>query len=327
MLFLVTGVAGFIGHNIALRLLRAGHRVVGVDNLNDYYTVELKQARLERLQGLPGFRFERLDLAEPEALLSLPERDDVDRVIHLAAQAGVRHSIEAPFDYARSNLLGHLSVLEFCRLARHRPLLVYASSSSVYGKHLQAPFRESDPVNLPESLYAATKCADELMSSSYASLYGLEQIGVRFFTVYGAWGRPDMAYWIFTDKILRGEPIRVFNHGDLLRDFTYIEDVLDGIEAMALREPRFESDLPHTVYNIGHNRPVRLMDFIAEIERAVGREAVKIMEPMQPGDVPLTCADITRAARDYGYAPKTPLSEGIAAFVEWFHTWKRRSRV
>lgn len=319
MLFLVTGVAGFIGSRVALRLLEGGHRVVGVDNLNPYYDVGLKQRRLAFLDGHTRFRFEVLDIADHAALMALPERDEVDRVIHLAAQAGVRYSIEDPFAYASANLTGHLSVLEFCRHARNLSLLAYASSSSVYGDSTPAPFREDAAVDAPVSLYAATKRADELMSLAYAKLYGIHQIGMRFFTVYGPWGRPDMAYWSFTDKILRDEPIQVFNGGQMKRDFTYIDDAVLGIEAIATGAAEFSGlERPHKLYNIGHNQPVALLDFIAGIERATGKTAKLFMQPMQPGDVTETCADISRMQRDYDYAPGVSLAEGLARFVDWF---------
>ena len=321
MHFLVTGVAGFIGHRTALALLAAGHSVVGVDNLNDYYDTRLKHARLKRFDGLPGFRFQELDLADHEGLMALPERDEIDRVVHLAAQAGVRYSIENPFAYASSNLTGHLSVLEFCRHANKKPMLVYASSSSVYGMNAVAPFREDADVGFPVSLYAATKRSDELMSRTYAHLYDLQQIGLRFFTVYGPWGRPDMAYWSFTDRILKGEPIHVFNGGKMQRDFTYIDDIIDGVMKIVTGTPVLGKEgRPHRLYNIGNNKPVSLMDFIGEIESAVGRKAEMIMEPMQPGDVKATCADISAIEADYGFAPKTELSTGILKFVDWYRS-------
>lgn len=321
MQFLVTGVAGFIGSRVALSLLESGHSVVGLDNVNDYYSVALKQARLNQLKAYEKFRFEKMDLADHEALLAIPERDEIDRVIHLAAQAGVRYSLENPFAYAASNLTGHLAVLEFCRRAAKAPLLAYASSSSVYGDGAEAPFREDSEVNKPVSLYAATKRADELMSLTYAKLYGIEQIGMRFFTVYGPWGRPDMAYWSFTDRILRGETIRVFNGGKMKRDFTYIDDAVAGVTSIALGTADFTAEeRPHKLYNIGHNQPVALLDFIGEIERATGKQARMAMEPMQPGDVTETCADISRMQADYGYTPQVSLSEGIDRFVNWFRS-------
>lgn len=321
MQFLITGVAGFIGSRVALSLLEGGHGVIGLDNLNEYYSVTLKNARLHQLQAFENFRFEKMDLAAHDALLALPERDEIDRVIHLAAQAGVRYSLENPFAYASSNLTGHLSVLEFCRRAAKAPMLAYASSSSVYGDGAEAPFREDAPVDQPVSLYAATKRADELMSLTYAKLYGIQQVGMRFFTVYGPWGRPDMAYWSFTDRILRGETIRVFNGGQMRRDFTYIDDAVSGVTAIALGNADFSQvQRPHKIYNIGHNQPVQLLDFIGEIERATGVQARMAMEPMQPGDVTETCADITRMQSDYDYDPKVSLGEGIDRFVEWFRT-------
>ena len=319
MKFLITGVAGFIGSQIAKALLEEGHDIVGIDNLNAYYDVALKQARLHQLSANRNFRFQKLDIADHEKLLALPELDTVDRVIHLAAQAGVRYSLENPFAYAESNMTGHLSVLEFCRRAAKMPLLIYASSSSVYGDDAVAPFREDANVDRPVSLYAATKRADELMSQAYAKLYDIRQIGVRFFTVYGPWGRPDMAYWSFTDRILRGETIRVFNQGRMKRDFTFIADAIAGLKAIATQRAVFvEGERAHKLYNIGHNQPVALMDFIRTIEKATGKTARIALEPMQPGDVTETCADISRMQADYGYNPSVSLADGIGQFVDWF---------
>ncbi|MEO0551102.1 MAG: GDP-mannose 4,6-dehydratase [Pseudomonadota bacterium] len=321
MQFLITGVAGFIGSQVSAALLDSGHRVFGIDNLNDYYSVDLKRARLKALQDRPDFEFRQLDLADHEAILALPERDEIDRVIHLGAQAGVRYSLENPFAYAASNLTGHLSVLEFCRHAAKKPMLAYASSSSVYGETALPPFHEEAPVNDPVSLYAATKRADELMSQTYAKLYGIGQIGMRFFTVYGPWGRPDMAYWSFTEKILSGEKIRVFNQGRMKRDFTFIDDAVAGVVAIATRRADFANLLrPHRIYNVGHNQPIALLDFIKTIERATGKVANMVMEAMQPGDVTETCADISRMQADYGYNPKVTLEDGIGQFVDWYRS-------
>ncbi|MEE2877375.1 MAG: NAD-dependent epimerase/dehydratase family protein [Pseudomonadota bacterium] len=319
MRFLVTGVAGFIGSQISKALLEEGHSVLGLDNLNAYYDVAFKQERLHQLERLDGFEFRKLDIADHDRLLALPERDTIDRVVHLAAQAGVRYSLENPFAYAASNLTGHLAVLEFCRRAAKAPMLVYASSSSVYGDDAVAPFTEDANVDRPVSLYAATKRADELMSQAYSKLYDLQQVGVRFFTVYGPWGRPDMAYWSFTDRILRGETIRVFNGGKMKRDFTYIDDAIAGLKAIATGTPKFvDGERSHKLYNIGHNQPVELMDFIRTIEAATGKTARIALEPMQPGDVTETCADISRMQADYGYSPAVNLEQGIGRFVDWF---------
>jgi UDP-glucuronate 4-epimerase len=318
---LVTGAAGFVGYSVSLALLERGINVIGVDNLNDYYPVTLKQARLDRLSAHAGFTFHCHDISDHAGLLALPSMNDVDVVIHLAAQAGVRYSLENPFVYAASNLVGHLSILELVRQSPKQPLLVYASSSSVYGANTKVPFSESDPVNSPVSLYAATKRADELMSESYARLYGMHQIGLRFFTVYGPWGRPDMAYWSFAEKILAGEPIKVFNHGKLERDFTYIDDVVAGVIATALQPMKPQGDVPHRIYNIGNNSPVQLMRFIEILEQAIGKKAHIQFLPMQPGDVHSTYADISAIAADYGFAPSTPLETGIPVFVDWFRAY------
>jgi len=319
---LVTGAAGFIGMHVAERLLSAGRRVIGVDNLNAYYPAALKRARLERLGAHPGFCFHELDIADHDALAAAPGAAECDVVIHLAAQAGVRYSLENPFAYASSNLTGHLSVLEFARHAPLRPRMIYASSSSVYGKNAKTPFSERDRVDAPVSLYAATKRADELMSEAYARLYGMELIGLRFFTVYGPWGRPDMGYWLFAERILAGEPIRIFNNGDMQRDFTYIDDIVSGVVSTALEPFRPTGDAPHRIYNIGNNRPVALMRFIEILEEAIGRTARKEFLPMQPGDVYATYADITALSQDYGFAPTTSLEEGIPKFIEWFKAYK-----
>lgn len=318
---LLTGVAGFIGATVAHALLDRGIKVIGVDNLNEYYPVALKRARLDRLTQREGFSFSETDIADYERLSTVHGAADADVIIHLAAQAGVRYSLEHPFVYAASNLVGHLSVLEFARHAPKRPSLVYASSSSVYGANTKVPFSESAPVDNPVSLYAATKRADELMSESYARLYGIPQVGLRFFTVYGPWGRPDMAYWSFAERILRGEPIKVFNHGKLERDFTYIDDVVSGVLAVALRPMNFTGDVPHRIYNIGNSSPVKLLKFIEILETAIGRKAVIQLEPMQPGDVHSTFADISAISADYGFAPATPLETGLPIFVDWLRDY------
>jgi len=278
---LITGIAGFIGFHVARQLAKRGFVVTGVDNFNDYYDVALKDARVAQLGD--AVRVERMDIADHQVFAALVQETQPDVVIHLAAQAGVRYSLENPFAYARSNLLGHLSVLEACRAHEGLSHLVYASSSSVYGGNTKVPFSETDPVDLPVSLYAATKRSDELMSSSYAHLFGLKQIGLRFFTVYGEWGRPDMAYWSFTKRILAGEPIHVFNHGKMRRDFTYIDDIVDGVVTTSLQAPVFaEGERPARVYNIGNNQPVELMRMIEILEETTGCKAQIKFEEMQP---------------------------------------------
>ena len=322
MAVLVTGAAGFIGAHVAAALAARGEAVIGVDNLDPYYSVALKRARLAALGQ--GVRFVEADFAEPAALSAALAGADIDRIVHLGAQPGVRYSIEQPFAYARANLLGHLSILE---LARNKKIkhLVYASSSSVYGGNAQLPFAIGDRVDHPVSLYAATKKADELMSESYAHLYRLPQTGLRFFTVYGPWGRPDMAVWLFTDAILNGRPIRVFNEGRMKRDFTYIDDIVAGVVAALDRPPADDggakpggSTTPHALYNLGNNRAEELGRLIDVIEQACGRPAIRDLQPMQPGDVPATYADIADAARDLGFAPATPIEEGVPRFVDWF---------
>jgi UDP-glucuronate 4-epimerase len=317
----LTGAAGFIGFHVANALLDLGIAVTGVDNLNDYYPVALKRDRLAQLAQREGFRFIELDIADHDALKAAAPAD-TGVVIHLAAQAGVRYSIENPFAYAQSNLVGHLSVLEMVRHHPNRPRLAYASSSSVYGDTAVAPYSETARVDHPVSLYAATKRSNELTSEAYAKLYGLDQVGLRFFTVYGPWGRPDMAYWTFTRDIIEGHPIKVFNNGELERDFTWIGDIVSGVVATAMQAPATPQPL-HRVYNIGNNHPVQLGRFIAIIEEAVGRKAERIMLPMQAGDVRATCANIDALQRDYGYAPTTKLEEGIPRFVAWYRAWTK----
>jgi UDP-glucuronate 4-epimerase len=314
---LVTGAAGFIGHATAHRLLDRGEAVIGIDNCNAYYDPALKDARLATLTAREGFTFHRGDIAEPGAVAAIIEASGVRRVVHLAAQAGVRYSIEQPFAYEHSNLDGHLRVLEACRHAPDFVHLVYASSSSVYGDRQmgKAGFSENDAAVSPVSLYAATKRSCELMSHSYAHLYGLPQTGLRFFTVYGPWGRPDMAYFLFARKILTGEPIEVFGQGQMARDFTYIDDIVDGVVGALDHAPE-----PGTnrILNIGDNRPVGLMTMIETLETALGRTAEKIMKPMQPGDVTATWADVTKISALTGYRPKVLLEEGLARFSRWF---------
>ncbi|OPZ28648.1 MAG: UDP-glucose 4-epimerase [Lentisphaerae bacterium ADurb.BinA184] len=318
---LITGTAGFIGYHLAEAMLAGGWRVVGYDNFNDYYDVRLKEARHRRLEARAGYRGVRADLCDGDALRRLFGEEPFTQVIHLAAQAGVRYSLEHPMAYVRSNLEGFVNVLEAVRHAGV-PRLIYASSSSVYGGNTKLPFSEGDSVDRPVSLYAATKKANELMAHAYSHLYGMQTVGLRFFTVYGPWGRPDMAMWIFADKIARGEPIPVFNHGEMRRDFTYVADVVKGILG-AVGAP----DLgPCEVFNLGNHRSERLLDLIAAIERAVGRQAVLQMLPMQPGDVPATYADIELARRRLGFEPTTPISQGVPEFVRWFMDYTKETR-
>lgn len=314
---LVTGAAGFIGHAVATRLLDRGERVIGIDNLNDYYDPALKEARLAMLGDRDGFRFHRMDIADADAVAALVRDGGVRRIVHLAAQAGVRYSLENPFAYERSNLAGHLSLLEASRHAPDFEHLVYASSSSVYGDRPLngGGFSEGDPTVNPVSLYAATKRACELMSDAYATLYHFPQTGLRFFTVYGPWGRPDMAIFGFTQKILSGQPIEVYGEGKMARDFTFIDDIVDGILGVLDRPP---ASREHRVFNIGDSHPVGLMDMIGTLEQALGREAVKVMRPMQPGDVTATYADVSRLHALTGYRPKVMLAEGIGRFVDWY---------
>lgn len=323
---LVTGAAGFIGMHSAMRLLQRGDTVVGVDDLNAYYSPRLKQDRLAQLTSRPGFRFERLDVADARALGTLFEREGFDRVLHLAAQAGVRHSIDHALDYGHSNLSGFLNVIERCRDARVRHL-VYASSSSVYGDNRKLPFAEGDRVDTPLNLYAATKRANELMAQAYCHLYRLPATGLRLFTAYGPWGRPDMAYWLFTQAILEGRPIDVFAGGQMSRDFTYIDDVVDAIVGVLDRPPEASpAQTPHRLLNIGNQRPEPLAALIECIERATGRTAQRRMRPMQDSDVADTCADVQQLAALTGSTPHTPLAEGIERFVAWYRGWYGEAR-
>jgi UDP-glucuronate 4-epimerase len=317
MTVLVTGAAGFIGYHVAERLLARGKEVVGLDNFSDYYDVELKNARAERLARHRGFRMIKADIADADALATLLKQSQATQVVHLAAQPGVRYSIDHPFVYERSNLAGHLAVLEACRHAPRLENLVYASSSSVYGDRPMngAAFREDDVAAEPVSLYAATKRACELMSFSYAKLYGFPQTGLRFFTVYGPFGRPDMAYYSFSKKIFAGEAIEVYGQGQMARDFTYIDDIVDGLVG-ALDRPSAHGE--NRILNIGGSRPVGLMDMIRVLEGALGRTAKKDYLPMQPGDVTITYADISKLTALTGYTPKVPLDEGLRRFAAWF---------
>jgi UDP-glucuronate 4-epimerase len=324
MHILLTGAAGFIGLHTAQRLLDRGDTVTGIDNLNTYYDPALKQARLALLNGHPRFHFQALDVADRAGMERLFAGQRFDAVIHLAAQAGVRYSITHPHAYLESNLTGFGHVLEGCR-AQGVGHLVYASSSSVYGGNTKMPFAETDAVDHPVSLYAATKKANELMAHTYSHLYRLPTTGLRFFTVYGPWGRPDMAYFSFTKAVLEGRPIDVFNHGDMKRDFTYIDDIVEGVLRVLDKPatPEAAGAAPYRVFNIGNHDPVPLLDFIGCIEQATGRSATKNLLPMQPGDVPATYAS-TEALRDWvGFAPSTPLAEGIERFVRWYREYHR----
>jgi UDP-glucuronate 4-epimerase len=331
---LVTGAAGFIGFHVARRLVEAGREVIGVDNLSPYYDPKLKEARLTQLAGAKNFKFVRLDLADRAATATLFAEHRFPLVIHLAAQAGVRHSLIDPHAYVDANLIGFVNILEGCRHqgCRH---LVYASSSSVYGSNTRMPFRTSDNVDHPLSLYGASKKANELMAHSYSHLFNLPTTGLRFFTVYGPWGRPDMAMWIFAAAISAGKPIKLFNHGKMRRDFTYIDDVVQAvvrlIDRPALADPKWSgeapdpasSSAPWRVYNIGNNHPVELLDVVALLERALGKKAIRELVPMQPGDVPATYADVDDLMRDVGFKPATPIADGVTRFIAWYKDYHR----
>ncbi len=329
---LVTGAAGFIGYHTSERLLARGDEVVGLDIVNNYYDPTLKEARIARLSAKPGFRLFRMDLADRDGVARLFREERFDRVINLAAQAGVRYSITNPHAYIESNLVGFINILEGCR---HHEVqhLTYASSSSVYGANTAMPFSVHQNIDHPVSLYAATKKANELMAHTYSHLYGLPTTGLRFFTVYGPWGRPDMAMFLFTKAILEGKPIDVFNHGKMQRDFTYIDDIVEGVirtnDHTAEPNPEWNSDAPdpatskapYRIYNIGNNNPVELMYLIETIEKSLGRVADKRMLPLQPGDVPATYANVDALVRDVGFAPKTPIETGVANFVAWYREY------
>ena len=322
MTVLVTGAAGFIGYHVATALLARGEAVVGVDNLNDYCDVSLKKARLDRLESQANFTFRLVDIADQAAVDAMAaDAGPFRAVVHLAAQAGVRYSLENPMAYIRSNVVGQTAILELCRHMAGLEHLVYASSSSVYGGNTKLPFAVEDRVDSPVSLYAATKRADELIAHTYAHLYRLPCTGLRFFTVYGPWGRPDMAAYLFTQAILAGRPIKVFNHGNMRRDFTYIDDIVDGVLRVLARPPSDDGEAPHRLYNIGNNHPEALLDFIAVLEDALGRTAEKELLPLQPGDVPESAADISAIQRDTGFAPTTPISVGVPKFIAWYRDY------
>ncbi|MER8715573.1 NAD-dependent epimerase/dehydratase family protein [Mesorhizobium sp. M1295] len=326
MPILVTGAAGFIGSYVCLNLLERGDSVVGVDNLNDYYDPRLKRARLARLLGRRRFSFLEIDIADPMGLARALNGQNINKVVHLAAQAGVRYSLENPRAYIRSNIAGHLEVLEFCRGCPGFEHLVYASSSSVYGGNQKVPFSENDRVDHPVSLYAATKKSDELMSYTYAHLFGLPQTGLRFFTVYGPFGRPDMAYWMFTKAMLEGKAIRVFNNGEMWRDFTYIDDVVEAVVAV-LDKPPVTYVPPSKLYNVGNNQPARLDDFVDVLEKLLGVKANRQSVAMQPGDVVQTFADMTLMEHDFGFKPRTSLEVGLGRFVDWYKSeWIANTR-
>ncbi|MFY7806851.1 MAG: NAD-dependent epimerase [Limnoraphis robusta] len=326
MKILVTGAAGFIGFHLSKRLLQRGDTVIGLDNLNSYYDVSLKKDRLEQISSSKDFTFYQLDLADREQIEKLFSEEKFEVVVNLAAQAGVRYSITNPHAYSDSNLTGFMNILEGCR---HTNVghLVFASSSSVYGANKKIPFAVEDNVDYPVSLYAATKKANELMAHSYSHLYNIPTTGLRFFTVYGPWGRPDMAVFLFTKAILAGEPIKVFNYGKMQRDFTYIDDLVEGIVRVIdnVPQPNTEAEsnskAPYKIYNIGNNKPVELLRMIEVLENCIGKQAVKEMLPMQPGDVPITYANVDALIRDVGFSPDTPIEVGIERFVEWYRTY------
>jgi len=334
MQYLVTGTAGFIGFHTAKQLLEAGHQVIGLDNINDYYDQKIKYDRLEILKDHDNFDFHQRDLVESQFITELVTGTNPNRVIHLAAQAGVRYSIENPHEYVQSNIVGFLNILEACKLAK-TPHLTYASSSSVYGANTNIPFSSKRGVDHPLSMYAATKKANEMMAHSYSHLFQLPTTGLRFFTVYGPWGRPDMALFLFTKAILAGEPINVFNYGKHQRDFTYIDDIVEGVirtaNSIAQPKPDWDSNhpdpdsssAPYRIYNIGNNKKVQLLDYIETLEKQLSKKATRNELPLQPGDVPNTWADCSELAKDFDYKPATPIEEGIKQFVEWYRDYYR----
>jgi len=318
----ITGVAGFIGFHVAKLLLERGERIIGVDNLNDYYDVSLKEARLDVLRGYKGFEFHKLDIADRSAIEELFLRNrDISRVIHLASQAGVRYSLKDPYSYLQTNIYGHLNLLEMLRSLDRVDNFVFASSSSVYGANSKIPFSTKDRVDEPLSFYAATKKTMEMMSHCYGNLYGIPQIGLRFFTVYGPWGRPDMAMFIFTRKILAGEPIQVFNNGDMRRDFTYIDDIVQGVVTCVDNPPDKENGIPYRLYNIGNHKSEELMQMVHLIERNLGKKAIIQKLPMQPGDFQESFADISEMENEFGFSPKIGIEEGIPRFIDWYKSY------
>ena len=322
MVTLITGAAGFIGFHLINRLLKRGEKIIGIDNLSPYYDVNLKKSRLNILKENKNFFYKNVDISDFESLKSCFKEDKITLVCHLAAQAGVRYSLENPAEYVNTNLVGHFNILENCKIFGVKNLL-YASSSSVYGGNTKIPFSEKDNVDNPVSLYAATKRSDELLSSTYSNLYKMNTIGLRFFTVYGPWGRPDMATWIFTERILNNQPIKVFNKGNMYRDFTYIDDIIEGTMSIYDFLSNTTNKVISDVYNIGNNSPVNLLDFINIIESGLGKTATKTMLPMQLGDVEKTYADITKIRTDFNFKPSTSIKHGIPKFLEWYKKYHK----
>lgn len=319
---LITGTAGFIGFHLSKKLLEDGHQAIGVDNLNNYYRTDLKKTRLDILEKYPNFSFKLLDISDYQALENIVQQERPEIVVNLAAQAGVRYSIDHPREYINSNICGFFNILEACR---HYPVkhLVYASSSSVYGNQQKIPFSVEDKTDSPISLYAATKKADELMAYTYSHLYKIPATGLRFFTVYGPYGRPDMAYFKFADAIMGNRPVKIYNNGNMLRDFTYVDDVVKAVERIMVAAPiPDENGVQHKVYNVGNNHPEKLMDFITALEEALGKKAVKEYLPMQPGDVYQTYADVTELESRFGFCPKTSIKDGLAQFADWYLDWQ-----
>jgi UDP-glucuronate 4-epimerase len=320
MTILLTGVAGFIGYHVARRLAERGEQLIGVDNMNEFYGRELKRRRLVQLATFPGFKFKQVELTKRGEIEEAVRGERVRSIVHLAAQANVRYALENPYAYLDSNVVAHLNILEHCRNVGMPENIVYASSSSVYGRGNEVPFREDSDTDHPTSLYAATKKSQELMSECYANLFSLPMVGLRFFSVYGPWGRPDMAYWLFTEAILKSKPIRLFNNGDMERDFTYVDDVVTGVVA-AIDSKAGQGDSLHRIYNLGAGRPVHLMHMIEILEELLGRRAELEMLPMQPGELAVTCADISRAEAELGYSPRIALEDGLRRFVDWYRRY------